>query len=188
MKMKQTVATTTLFFLFALLAVAQQPKSEKLTKIEQELKDDVPRLLCLNEEFATAGQPKDAAFAKLAANGFRAVLNLRTASENIDLKREQELIEKAGMKYIGIPFATSAPQPEVVDVFLKAVKDKSNHPMLIHCGGANRVGALFMIYRVVDQGWTEEKALEEAVQIGLTSPGLKKFAQDYIAAHKQRGK
>jgi hypothetical protein len=32
---------------------------------------------------------------------------------------------------------------------------------------------------------SEEKAVEEAVRIGLTSPDLKKAAQDYIAAHKQ---
>ena len=37
--------------------------------------------------------------------------------------------------------------------------------------------------RVVEQGWTEEKALEEATQIGLRSPELKRFAQEYIAAH-----
>jgi hypothetical protein len=41
-----------------------------------------------------------------------------------------------------------------------------------------------MIYRVIDQGWSEEKALEEAEKIGLTSPGLKSFAQQYIATHK----
>jgi hypothetical protein len=45
-----------------------------------------------------------------------------------------------------------------------------------------------MIYRVVDQGWTEEKAYEEATRIGLTSPALKKFAESYIAAHKQKTK
>jgi uncharacterized protein (TIGR01244 family) len=185
---KLTCATAVISVLFAFFAFAQQPKSEKLTRVEQALKDDVPRLLCVNENIATAGQPKDAAFARLAANGFRAVLNLRTAAEEIDLKREQELIEKAGMKYIGIPFASGAPSPEVVDAFIKAAKDESNHPMLIHCGSANRVSALFMIYRVLDQGWTGEKALEEAVQIGLTSPALKKYAQDYIAAHKQKGK
>jgi protein tyrosine/serine phosphatase len=66
------------------------------------------------------------------------------------------------------------------------VKDKDNHPMLIHCGSANRVGAFWMIYRVVDQGWAEDKALDEAVKIGLTSPALKTFAHEYIAAHQPK--
>lgn len=158
---------------------------DKLDKIQQDLKDDVPRILCVDERIATGGQPTDSAFAKLAANGYRAVLNLRTASEGIDLKHEQEAIEKAGLRYINIP-VSSAPKPEQVDEFIKAVKDKDNQPMLIHCGSANRVGAFWMIYRVVDQGWPEDKALEEATKIGLTSPGLKTFAHEYIVSRQPK--
>ena len=42
-----------------------------------------------------------------------------------------------------------------------------------------------MILRVIDQGWSEEKALQEAVRIGLSSDKLKTFAQNYIASHKR---
>lgn len=170
----------------ALSAAGVQQESAKFDKIQQALKDDVPRILCIDERVATGGQPTDAAFAKLAANGYRAVLNLRTASEGVDLKHEQEAIEKAGMRYVSIPVVSSAPKPEQVDEFIKAVKDRDNQPMLIHCGSANRVGALWMIYRVVEQGWAEDKALEEATKIGLTSPGLKTFAHEYIATHQPK--
>ena len=159
---------------------------DKLDKVQQALKDEVPRILCVDERVATGGQPTDAAFAKLAANGYRAVLNLRTGSEGIDLKHEQETIEKAGMRYVNIPVVSSAPKPEQVDEFIKAVKDKDNQPMLIHCGSANRVGAFWMIYRVVEQGWPENKALDEATKIGLTSPMLKTFAHEYILSHQPK--
>ena len=76
-------------------------------------------------------------------------------------------------------------KPEQVEDFINAVKDKSNQPMLIHCGSANRVGAFWMIYRVVDQGWPEDKALDEATKIGLTSPVLKTFAHEYIISHRR---
>jgi protein tyrosine phosphatase (PTP) superfamily phosphohydrolase (DUF442 family) len=95
------------------------------------------------------------------------------------------MVEKSGMKYLSVPVVGSAPKTESVEAFLKVVKETANHPMLIHCASANRVGAFWMIYRVVEQHWPEDKALEEAKQIGLTSPVLTKFAQDYIAAHKQ---
>ena len=183
---KPFVALITLMLCSSLSLVwAQQAKSEKLTKIEAALKDDVPKILCVNESFATAGQPKDEAWQKLAANGFKSVLNLRTAGEGIDFNKEREMVEKAGMRYINIPVTGNDPKAEQAEAFINVVKDAQNHPMLIHCGSANRVGAFFMIYRVVEQGWAEEKALEEAKQIGLTSPGLTKFAQDYIAAHKK---
>ena len=181
-----TITIIALFFCTAISsALPQQPKSEKLTSIEAALKDDAPKILCVNESFATAAQPKDAAWQKLATNGFKSVLNLRTANEGVDLTKEREMVEQVGMRYISIPVTGNDPKPEQVEAFIKAVKDAQNHPMLIHCASANRVGGFFMIYRVIEQGWSEDKALEEAKQIGLASPGLTKFAQDYIAAHKK---
>jgi uncharacterized protein (TIGR01244 family) len=168
----------------ALSAASAQEGSARFDKIQQELKDEVPHILCIDERVATGGQPTDAAYAKLAASGYRAVLNLRTSSEGVDLKHEQEAVEKAGMRYINIPVVSSAPNPEQVEDFIKAVRDTNNQPMLIHCGSANRVGAFWMIERVLEQGWTEDKALEEAMKVGLTSPVLKKFAHEYIASHQ----
>jgi uncharacterized protein (TIGR01244 family) len=170
------------------LSGAGAQEREKLNKIQTALKDEVPNILCVDERFATAGQPKDSAFAKLAENGYRAVLSLRTGSEGIDLAHEKEMVEKAGLRFINIPVQSSSPKPEQVGEFIKAVKDKDNQPMLIHCGSANRVGAFWMIYRVVDQGWSEEKALEEAMTIGLTSPGLKTFAHEYISSQPRKTK
>lgn len=182
---KLLLMITAMASLGALCAAGVRQESTKLDKIQQALKDDVPHILCVDERVATGGQPTDAAFAKLAAHGYRAVLNLRTASEGIDLKHEQEAAEKAGMRYISIPVVSSAPKPEQVQEFIQAVKDKDNQPLLIHCGSANRVGAFWMIHRVLEQGWPEDKALEEATKVGLTSPGLKKFAHEYIVAHQQ---
>jgi uncharacterized protein (TIGR01244 family) len=159
---------------------------DKLDKIQQALKDDVPRVFCVDERIATGGQPKATAFVKLAANGYRAVLSLRTSSEGVDLQVERESAEKAGLRYVSIPIVSSAPKPEQVEEFIRAVKDPVNHPMLIHCGSANRVGAFWMIYRVVDQGWPEDKALEEATKIGLTNPALKTFAHEYIVSRQPK--
>ena len=86
----------------------------------------------------------------------------------------------------GAKARASAPRAEQVEDFIKAVKDINNQPMLIHCGSANRVGAFWMIYRVVDQGWPEDKALDEATKIGLTSPVLKTFAHEYIVSHQPK--
>jgi uncharacterized protein (TIGR01244 family) len=162
----------------------QQAGRERLDQLQQTLQADVPRLLCLTDSVATGGQPTEQAFSKLAANGFRSVLNLRTAAEGVDLEKERASVERSGMRYIHIPINGSAPRTEQADEFIRAVKDKANHPMLIHCGSANRVGAFMMIYRVVEQGWSEEQALEEAVRIGLRSEELKKFARSYIAQQK----
>ncbi len=171
--------------MFVTSAGAQQGDAERRAKVEAALQEEAPKFLCLDAQFATAGQPKDTAYEKLAANGFKSVLNLRTAAEGVDLEQERALVEKVGLRYISIPVVGSAPKTEQVEEFLRTVKDSANHPMLIHCASANRAGAFFMIYRVLEQGWSEDKALEEAERVGVTSPVLKKFAYDYIASKKQ---
>lgn len=174
--------------LSTLAMAAEIPGNERtrLDQIEQSLKSDVPRVLCLDGSFTTGGQPTEQAYAKAAASGFRSVLSLRTAGEGVDLMRERSLVEKNNLRYFNIPVATSAPRPEQADEFIRLVKEKSNHPMLINCASANRVGAFMMIFRVLEQGWAEDKALKEAVRIGLRGDELKKFARDYIAKHKTK--
>jgi protein tyrosine phosphatase (PTP) superfamily phosphohydrolase (DUF442 family) len=169
------------------IAAEDQPKDRgRLDQVEKYLRSDVPRVLCLDDSFATGGQPTENAFAKVAASGFRSVLSLRTSGEGIDLKKERSLVEKTGLRYFNIPVVSSAPRAEQAEEFIKLVKEKSNHPMLIHCASANRVGAFMMIYRVLEQGWSEKKALDEAVKIGLRGDELKKFAESYIAQNKAK--
>ncbi len=177
---------------FALLLVsmsahagdAPQKDRTRLDQVEQYLKGDVPRFLYLDDDFASGAQPADQAYAKAAASGFHSVLSLRSANEGVDLVRERSLVETSKMRYFNIPVVPSAPRPEQAEEFIRLLNDKSNHPMLITCGSANRVGAFMMIYRVLEQSWPEDKAMEEAVKIGTSAANLKKFAHDYIAEHK----
>ena len=168
------------------IAADQKEDRVRLDKIEQSLKSDVPRLLCLDSSFATGGQPTEQAFAKVAASSFRSVLSLRGPGEGIDLTNERALVEKTGLRYFNISVVSSAPRAEQADEFIQLVKEKSNHPMLINCSTANRVGAFMMIYRVLEQGWSEEKALDEALKIGLRGDELKKFAKEYVANRKAK--
>jgi protein tyrosine phosphatase (PTP) superfamily phosphohydrolase (DUF442 family) len=189
MNSRRYITISALFLILVAGAVYSQPRQNeraRLDQIEKALKADVPRILCLDSSFATGAQPKESAFSKMAVNGFRSFLSLRPATEGIDLKRERSLVEKYKMHYFNIPVVSSAPRPDQADEFIRIVKEKSNHPMLIACASANRVGAFMMIYRVVGQGWSEQRALEEANRIGLRSEALRQFAQDYIARQKAK--
>jgi protein tyrosine phosphatase (PTP) superfamily phosphohydrolase (DUF442 family) len=174
--------------LYADATAAEIPPADhaRLDRIEQSLKADVPRVLCLDENITTGAQPTEKAYTSAAANGFRSVLSLRTASEGIDIARERAVVEKTGMRYLNIPVVSSAPRSVQADEFIKLVQNKANHPMLIVCASANRVGAFMMIYRVIESGWSEDKALEEASKIGLRSEELKQFSRQYIARHKSQ--
>ena len=53
--------------------------------------------------------------------------------------------------------------------------------MFIHCTAAIRVGAFWMIRRVLRDGFTLDAALEEARKVGLVpTPHLEEFARAYI--------
>ncbi len=57
---------------------------------------------------------------------------------------------------------------------------EGERPMLLHCGSANRVGAVWLPYRVLDEGIEVEAALAEAKTVGLRSPAYEQKALDYI--------
>ena len=145
----------------------------------------IPKFLQVTPEFCTGGQPRVEAYAALKAKGVKAVLNLRQPGEH-RADEEKELIEKQGMKYFNIPVNYREPADADVDAFLKITDDPANRPMFVHCTAAIRVGAFWLIRRVVRDGMPWEAALEEAKKVGLVNaPHLEEFAQKYIAAHKK---
>jgi uncharacterized protein (TIGR01244 family) len=130
---------------------------------------------------ACGGATSIEALPHLRDQGFNAVINLREASERgADIDESRQAAEKVGLRYVHIPMSGKDPAPETADAFLRAVTDPANSPVYIHCGSANRVGAMWLIKRVVDDGWDVDRATQEAERIGLKSPELKQFALDYI--------
>jgi uncharacterized protein (TIGR01244 family) len=135
---------------------------------------------------ACGGATETAALEGLKKDGFKAVINLRQASErgaNVDENKAKA--NELGLKYIHIPFNTAAPESKTVDDFLATISDTSNQPVFIHCASANRVGAVWLVKRVMQDGWPVEKATQEAKLIGLSNPALEQFALKYIAEHKK---
>jgi uncharacterized protein (TIGR01244 family) len=135
---------------------------------------------------ACGGAAEVATLDALKKDGFKSVINLRMASEpgaNID--QNQARAKALGLVYVHIPFSAGSPDPKVIDQFLAAIANTANQPVFIHCASANRVGAVWLVKRVLQDGWPVDKATTEAQAIGLSAPGLEKFALQYIAEHKK---
>ncbi|MEK7831197.1 MAG: protein tyrosine phosphatase family protein [Acidobacteriota bacterium] len=146
----------------------------------------IRNFLKVNDDFCTGAQPRPEHLAKLKADGVKAIINLRQPSEHRAAEEEAEAT-KAGLKYFNIPVAFAAPKDEQVDEFLKITDDPANRPAYIHCALSIRVGAFWLIRRVVRDGWTFEKAEEEAKKIGLeNAPHLIEFARKYIESHPKK--
>ena len=135
---------------------------------------------------ACGGATETSALDGLAKDGFKSVINLRLATEaNANIERNSARAKALGLNYIHIPFNGQQPDPKAVDQFLAAIANKANQPVYVHCGSASRVGSMWMVKRVLQDGWTIEKATEEAKLIGLRGEPLEKFALSYIAANKK---
>jgi uncharacterized protein (TIGR01244 family) len=120
----------------------------------------------------------------LKREGYVSIINLRLANERgANIEGEKALAEAAGIRFLHLPLNASAPEPSIVDEFLKAVSDPKNQPVFIHCASANRVGAVWMIKRVLQDKWTVERAMTEAEAIGLSNAALKAFALEYVRSH-----
>ena len=110
---------------------------------------------------------------------YASVINFRTAGERgATVDAGQAAAEAAGLRYHHLPFREAS--AEVAEAFLATVGDPSNQPAFIHCGSANRVGAMWLIKRVKQDGWTVDDALAEAETIGLRSEALREFALAYV--------
>jgi uncharacterized protein (TIGR01244 family) len=139
----------------------------------------------MNKEFCTGAQPRLEHLEMLKKEGVKAIINLRQPSEHRAAEEEAKAKE-LGLRYFNIPVAFGSPKDEQVDEFLRITDDVANQPAFVHCAAGIRVGAFWMIRRVLRDGFTIEAAEKEAEQIGLRdSPHLNEFARSYISKHRK---
>ncbi len=153
----------------------------------QVTKESVPGVVNFSKvetTVACAGATTPGALADIKKMGYNSVVNLRTAGEaGAQIEEEAAAAKAAGINYIHLPFNAQAPDPMLVDNFLKAITDKANQPAFIHCASANRAAALWMVKRIAVDKWDVARASEEATALGLTSPALKAFAIEQAQKH-----
>jgi outer membrane protein assembly factor BamB/protein tyrosine phosphatase (PTP) superfamily phosphohydrolase (DUF442 family) len=146
---------------------------------------EIRNFLRVNKDFCTGGQPKLEHLEKLKGEGVKSIINLRQPSEHRAAEEEAKAKE-LGLRYFNIPVAYGNPNEEQVAQFLKITDDPDNRPVFIHCTAAIRVGAFWMIRRVLRDNWKVEDAEAEAVKVGLReSPHWLEFARKYIETHRK---
>lgn len=142
---------------------------------------EIRNFLQVTPNFCTGGQPRLEHFDVLRTRGVKAVLNLRTPGEH-RAEEEQAAVDKAGLKYFNIPVKYGEPKDADVDEFLRITDDPANRPMFVHCTAAVRVGAFWLIRRVLRDNMSWDAALEESRKVGLVNaPHLEEFAKAYIS-------
>lgn len=177
--MKVNMSTTLLLLIAALVFAAN------VVNAQQE-EAPIRNFLRINDQFCTGGQPRLEHLEKLKAEGVKTIINLRQPSEH-RAEEEEAKAKELGLRYFNIPVVYRDPKEEQATEFLRITDDPANRPIFIHCTAAIRVGAFWLIRRVLRDGWTFEAAEKEAEKVGLReSPHLKEFARQYIEKHRKK--
>jgi uncharacterized protein (TIGR01244 family) len=171
---------------FTLVAAISVITPSLRAQVTKETVPGVTNFAKLDTTIACAGATTPSAVAEVKKLGYASIINLRLPSEaGANLEEEAAAAKAAGIRYVHLPVNSASPDPAIVDGFLKAVTDPANQPAFIHCASGNRAAALWMVKRLLVDGWDADRASAEATSLGMTSAALKQFALDYAAAHKK---
>jgi protein tyrosine/serine phosphatase len=96
------------------------------------------------------------------------------------IKAEADFLASRGIVFRRLPTDTP-PSPEQVRAFLAAIDDPAlPRPVLVHCeAGRTRTGAMVAIWRVTHQGWTKERALQDARRYGFKDAATVEVVRNY---------
>lgn len=155
-------------------------------QVQKETVEGITNYAHVQTTVACAGTVTNDSVAGIKKMGYASIINLRLANEKgADIQGETAAAKAAGINFFHIPFNGAMPDAVVADQFMKTITTAGNQPAFIHCASGNRAAAMWMIKRVLIDKWDNDRATEEAAQLGLTNPGLKTFALDYIQSHKK---
>jgi protein tyrosine/serine phosphatase len=121
----------------------------------------VANLFKVTDYLYRSEQPIEEGMKNLKKLGIKTIINLRAYYFDSDkIKGTGLRVEELSVKVWHIEDA------DVVRV-LRIIRKRENGPFLIHCWrGADRVGVMIAMFRIVEQGWTKEDAIQEMVNGG----------------------
>jgi protein tyrosine phosphatase (PTP) superfamily phosphohydrolase (DUF442 family) len=132
-----------------------------------------------------AGQPDAADLAIARERGVKTVISLRRDTESVGFDERAEAA-RLGLAYVSLPWSGPDELTDAVFDEARRLLRETPRPLLLHCGSANRVAAVWLPWRVLDDGAEYDPALAEARQIGLTTPEFEQKAKDYIDRQQRK--
>ena len=106
-------------------------------------------------------QPTEEGIKNLKKMSIKTVINLRAFHSDWDkIKKAGLLIEEVNVKPWHI-------EDEDIIRVLRIIRKRENGPFLMHCWrGTDRLGLMVAMFRIVEQGWTKDEAIDEMVKGG----------------------
>ncbi len=164
--------------LVTLYSCSEPPLAAPEVKLEATQVGEMKRLHVRGDYFL-GSQPSEADLGLMQEAGLRTVVNLRKPQEM--QFEEGTVVAELGMNYIHLPWGGPAELTDEVFDRGRAALSDGQKPLLLHCASSNRVGAIWLVWRVLDDGADLETATTEAQTAGMRTPQYLVLATDYIA-------
>src|SRR5579859_4215990 len=148
---------------------------------------NIPNFGEVTKNLYRGGQPTVKGMEDLKKLGVDIVVDMRGGRQ----ESENKLADKLGMRYISIPSHCPFPTDKPWAQFLAVIRDNPGRKIFVHCRlGDDRTGLAVASYRMADQGWTPDEALNEMRIFGFTRvhhaicPGLEGFVNSFPERYK----
>jgi protein tyrosine/serine phosphatase len=137
--------------------------------------DGVPNLHRLTPTLYRSEQPTALGMRNLEKLGIRTVINLRAFNDDLGEMRGTAL------RAVHVPVHTWHFETEDIVAVMRELRRPENGPFLIHCQhGADRTGLMSAMYRMLEQDWSADDALQELVDGGYGYHSMWRNIKRYV--------
>jgi Tyrosine phosphatase family len=140
----------------------QEPSRQSTeTRIAKKL---IPHFAEVTPTLYRGAQPTEAGFEELAKMGVQIVVDLRGIRE-----KERKELAPLGIQYVPMPWQCSFPKDQIFADFITLIRTNPGKKIFVHCRvGDDRTGMMIAAYRMVEEGWSAQRAKEEMVHFGFS--------------------
>ncbi len=130
-------------------------------------------------------QPTEADLARIKAEGYTGVVNLRNEGEPeqpIGTSAEGNLVRDLGMEYHHFGVGGTPLIPSGVEAVCDFINKQDK--VMVHCRKGGRAAALVLIQQAKAQGWSTDEAASKGRGIGLeVDGGVRSMVEGYLDAN-----
>ena len=140
----------------------------------------------ITSRIAIGDQPTEDDLARLKAEGYSGVVNLRNDGEPeqpLSTAAEGEKVRSLGMDYLHMGVGGSA----LSDAGVKSVRDfiDGHDKVMVHCRKGGRAAAIVLIHQARANDWVASEAAAKGRGLGLeVDGGLRSIVENYLDDHR----
>ncbi len=140
----------------------------------------------ITPKVAIGDQPTEADLARLKAEGYSGIVNVRNDGEPeqpLSTAVEGEKVRALGMDYLHMGVGAGPLTEEGV----KSVRDflGGHDKVMVHCRGGGRAAGIVLIQQALANDWSAAEAAAKGRALGLEVDGrLRAIVEDYLDTHR----